>query len=327
MIKKPEFLKKTASLMLALSLAFITSIAVYATVTYDSSTDPVVSLSGLAQYVENYVLKPIDSRISDLSSRISALELGGTGGGSGGFDSEAYQTLIARIAALEESSKLKDEQISKLKSDVESAKNELNGRIGAVEQNYTALSKQITAISDSLTGIKSSIETLKTDKTNLEKDFADLSDKYLAVTKSMRELQTSLDKLTGDGGAISELRAQYNALEESWQLLQAKAGVMYRPVYVENGKTIMAKNADEGILVIVRTGYAVIVSPYNTSGTLQGVNDLTSGEELYNGADAPHMHNLLIPRGGDDGRGIRIESYDGALVMIGGEYVIVDSNG
>ena len=85
MIKKPEFLKKTASLILALSLAFITSIAVYATVTYDSSTDPVVSLSGLAQYVENYVLKPIDSRISDLSSRISALELGGTGGGSGGF--------------------------------------------------------------------------------------------------------------------------------------------------------------------------------------------------------------------------------------------------
>ena len=37
--------------------------------------------------------------------------------------------------------------------------------------------------------------------------------------------------------------------------------------------------------------------------------------------------DLLIPRGGDDGRGIRIESYDGAYVMIGGEYVIVDSNG
>ncbi len=326
MIKKPHFIKKAAPIILALSLAFITSLAVYATISYDSSSDPVVSLSGLGQYVDTYVLKPIDARIADLSARISAIELSGGGGGGGNVDSQAYKTLIARIAALEDSSKTKDEQIAKLQTDLNSAKNELNNRIGAVENNYNDLSRQISAINDTLTGIRNSIETLRTGKNSLDKDFADLSDKYLVVTKSMRDLQNALDGLSGENGELTALKNQYAALEAAWQQLQAKAGVMYHPVYIESGKTIRAKNADEGILVIVRTGYAVVVSPFNTSGTLQGINDLTTGEDLYNGADVPLMHNLLIPRGGEDGRGIRIESYDGAYVMIGGEYVIVDEN-
>ena len=137
----------------------------------------------------------------------------------------------------------------------------------------------------------------------MERDFANLSEKYIAVTKLMNELQSKVDGLTGEGGGVNELREQVKNLQDTWQQLQSKAGVMYRPVFVESGKTVRAKNADEGILVIVRSGYAVIVSPFNTSGTLQGINDLTTGEELYNGADAPLMHNLLIPRGAADGRG------------------------
>lgn len=328
MIKKPEFLKKAASLVLALSFAFITSVAVYATLSYDSSIDPVVSLSGLAQYVQENVLNPLQSSIDDLSARVSAIEISGGGvGGGGGLDSNAYKALIARIAALESGSKEKDARISELESALNSAKDELDGRIDSVENSYTELSRQISSVSDSLTGIRSSIESLKSSKTSMERDFANLSEKYIAVTKLMNELQSKVDGLTGEGGGVNELREQVKNLQDTWQQLQSKAGVMYRPVFVESGKTVRAKNADEGILVIVRSGYAVIVSPFNTSGTLQGINDLTTGEELYNGADAPLMHNLLIPRGAADGRGIHIESYDGAYVMIGGEYVIVDENG
>lgn len=324
MNKIPDKLKKTAALFLALAFAFSASLAVYASLVYDSSIDPVVSLSGLAQYVEDYVLGPLTSRIDSLAARVSALELGGGGGGGGGMSSEAYQSIMSRITALEDAGKTKDERIAALEAALKSAADELGGRLTGVEQNYADIAKQISAINDSLTGIKSSIETLRADKNNIERNFSDLSNKYLQVTKAMNTLQASIDALTGEGGAVTELQNQYATLSETLIQLQTKAGVMYRPVFVESGKIIKAKNADEGILVIVRSGYAVIVSPYNTSGTLQGINDLTNGEELYNGADAPLMHNLLIPRGADDGRGIRIESYDGAYVMIGGEYIIVD---
>ena len=83
MNKIPDKLKKTAALFLALAFAFSASVAVYASLVYDSSIDPVVSLSGLAQYVEDYVLGPLTSRIDSLAARVSALELGGGGGGGG----------------------------------------------------------------------------------------------------------------------------------------------------------------------------------------------------------------------------------------------------
>lgn len=327
MKKIPEKIKKVAALFMALALAFATSLAVYASLVYDSAVDPVVSLSGLAQYVEDYVLSPLSNRIDDLTARVSALELGGGGGGGGGgMNSEAYQAIMSRIAALEEQGKSKDAEIAALKNKLQSLENDHGSRLTEIESNYSNISKQIDSINDSITGIKSSIETLRADKNSLEKNFSDLSNKYLSVTKEMNSLRASIDALTGDSGAITDLRAKYDALRETIEQLQTKAGVMYRPVFVDAGQTIRAKNADEGVLVIVRSGYAVIESPYNTSGTLQGVNDLTTGEELYNGADAPLMHNLLIPRGAEDGRGIRIESYDGAYVMIGGEYIIEDAH-
>ncbi len=327
MNKIPTKIKKVTALFLALALAFATSIAVYASLVYDSAVDPVVSLSGLAQYVENYVLVPLSNRIDDLSTRVSALEIGGGGSSGGGMNSEAYQAIMSRIAALEEQGKTKDEAINELEKKLQSLENDHSSRLNDLETSYSNISKQIDSINDSITGIKSSIETLRADNNNLEKNFSDLSNKYLSVTKEMNTLRSSIDALTGDSGAITDLRTKYEALNDTIQQLQTKAGVMYRPVLVEAGQIIRAKNADEGVLVIVRSGYAVIESPYNTSGTLQGINDLTTGEELYNGADAPLMHNLLIPRGADDGRGIRIESYDGAYVMIGGEYIIEDANG
>ncbi len=326
MITENKFIKKAATLGLAFALALLTSVTVYATVSYsyDSSQDPVVSLSGLAQYVEDYVLTPFNRRINELSERVSALESNGGGGSGSGIGSEAYNTLLSRISALEETIEAQEKELSELRSEISTSGDSVNGRLDSIEKSYTDVTKQISAVNDSITGLSNSLATLKTTISSLDKNCGSLSDKYMSVTKSMNELQSAINALTGTDGDVTKLQQQYDELYSAWQQIQTEVGVMYRPVFVESGKTIKAKNADEGILVIVRSGYAVVVSPYNTSGTLQGVNDLTSGEELYNGADAPLMHNLLIPRGADDGRGILIASYDGAYVMIGGDYVIVD---
>ena len=61
----------------------------------------------------------------------------------------------------------------------------------------------------------------------MERDFANLSEKYIAVTKLMNELQSKVDGLTGEGGGVNELREQVKNLQDTWQQLQSKAGVMY----------------------------------------------------------------------------------------------------
>ncbi|MCL2815639.1 MAG: hypothetical protein FWD23_13660 [Oscillospiraceae bacterium] len=73
----------------------------------------------------------------------------------------------------------------------------------------------------------------------------------------------------------------------------------------------------EGCLeFILRPGSgAVVISNFKT----QGIADLTTGEELLNGAGLPINHSLLIPR--NDGRGISVTSVV-AYVMVRGDYEI-----
>lgn len=90
----------------------------------------------------------------------------------------------------------------------------------------------------------------------------------------------------------------------------------FEVIFVEYGKEIQCTAATE---IILRSGSAEIVSPFDN----QGLSDLTDGKDLKAGASVPKNHNLLIPRG-DDGRGIVITSSDGAYVMVGGAYIIVE---
>lgn len=90
----------------------------------------------------------------------------------------------------------------------------------------------------------------------------------------------------------------------------------FEAVFVESGKLVQCTAATE---IILRSGTAVIVSPFES----QGLSDLTSGEDLKNGTAVPKNHNLLIPRG-NDGRGIKITGSEGAYVMVGGAYTIVE---
>ncbi|MEE0967824.1 MAG: hypothetical protein U0M06_00420 [Clostridia bacterium] len=90
----------------------------------------------------------------------------------------------------------------------------------------------------------------------------------------------------------------------------------FEAIFVEFGKEIQCSAATE---VILRSGTAEIVSPFDN----QGLSDLTDGVDLKAGQNVPKNHNLLIPRG-DDGRGIKITSSEGAYVMVGGAYKIVE---
>ena len=70
--------------------------------------------------------------------------------------------------------------------------------------------------------------------------------------------------------------------------------------------------------LILRSGSAVIVSPFDN----QGLCDMTAGVDLQVGSAVPKNHCLLIPRG-NDGRGIKITGSGTAYVMVGGAYKIV----
>ncbi len=91
------------------------------------------------------------------------------------------------------------------------------------------------------------------------------------------------------------------------------ASTEYQIVTLTKGQTIAATSSLEFIL---RPGSsAVVISPLPENG----IANLTSGSELYNGTEVPINAYCLIPRG--DGRGITCTS-DTAYIMVRGSYEI-----
>lgn len=127
------------------------------------------------------------------------------------------------------------------------------------------------------------------------------------VDEALRPIREAIADLGGDAG---------NNNEDNNNDAPAAVSSTFEAIFVEYGKEIQCTAATE---LILRSGTAKIVSPFDN----QGLSDLTDGKDLKNGAAVPKNHNLLIPRG-NDGRGIVITSSDGAYVMVGGAYVIVE---
>ena len=127
------------------------------------------------------------------------------------------------------------------------------------------------------------------------------------VDEALRPIREAIADLGGDVG---------NNNEDNNNDAPAAVSSTFEAIFVEYGKEIQCTAATE---LILRSGTAKIVSPFDN----QGLSDLTDGKDLKNGAAVPKNHNLLIPRG-NDGRGIVITSSDGAYVMVGGAYVIVE---
>lgn len=86
----------------------------------------------------------------------------------------------------------------------------------------------------------------------------------------------------------------------------------FQVVTVNAGKTLIGGAGTEFIL---RMGKGTIVG-----STRGGIADVTSGTDLANGAEIPSNHHLIVPL--DDGRGLKINSSNDALVMVKGAYSI-----
>ncbi len=316
-------LKRSTALILAFLLASFCSFAVYATVSYDSSQDPVVSLSGMQAFVSEKIddLKTI---VSGIDLRLQALELAySTGnapsGGDSGGNTEALQSLLDRISALEKKTSDLESANAALKNSLDSTKDELNEMISELEEQYATLSSEISSLSDQISKLQGQFTSIKSDVSTLKSDFKQLS----TISTKLNTLTNKVNSLTSASGDIGKLKAQCEQLKADMDEVLLKAGALYKPVFVPYGATIRALEADDSVLVVLRSGSAVAVSPFTSAGTAQGLNDLSDGSELYDGAPLVLFHNVLIPRGGEDGRGVTVTSLDGAYVMIGGNYVII----
>lgn len=316
-------LKRSTALVLAFLLASFCSFAVYATVSYDSSQDPVVSLSGMQAYVSEK-LDDLKTIVSGVDLRLQALELAystgnaPSGGGSGG-STEALQSLLDRISALEKKTSELEEANTSLKNSLDSTKEELSDMIAELEGQYESLSAELSSLSDQLSKLQGQFTSLKSDVSTLSSDFKQLS----TISTKLNSLTNKVNDLTSASGDVGKLKAQCAQLQADMDEVLLKAGTLYKPVFVPYGATIRALSDEDSVLVVLRSGSAVAVSPFTTAGTAQGLNDLSDGGELYDGESLTLFHNVLIPRGGEDGRGVTVTSFDGAYVMIGGNYVII----
>ncbi len=160
----------------------------------------------------------------------------------------------------------------------------------------------------------------------IDKKIADMS---IVIEKKLEEKNKGIDeqlKLCTD--AINSLKEKLDVLEQEntalrteMQTLQDANSVLsqrveenqYKVEFLPKGTKLLAESSCE---IILRTGSAIVVSI-----TINGINDISTGEELMNAESVPLYHSLLVPRGGD-GRGIQITSND-AYVMVRGAYTIV----
>lgn len=314
-------LKRSAVLILALILASASSLAVYAAVNYDSSKDPVVSFSGMIAYVDD-ILADIRTSIKQLEARVAILEIVGPtqGGSTGTVNSSMLQELIDSMEALEKKVSALEEENASLKTDLANTKNEFRSLMDELTAEFTALEKSISELSTSITNLKSDVTKAKNDLSTLNNNFKQISD----ISTKLETVTYKLNALTASGGDITVLQKQVKELQDELDDVLGELGQLYDKVFVPYGATIKATDEDDTVMIVLRTGSAVAVSPYIEVGKIQGLNDLTLGIDICNGESIPLYHNIMIPQGGDDGRGVTVTSLDGAYFLLGGDYTIVE---
>jgi prefoldin subunit 5 len=318
--------KRGAIFALALMLATVSSLAVYASVSYDSSKDPVVAYSGMVAYV-NSVLEEIRTTLSSLDARIKLLELAGppSGEGSGesggaGIGAEQLAEILAEIEALKKSNEDLKKENETLKNDIKNVKNEMLSLIDELSVEYEALKSSLSGLSTDITNLQNQITSTKNDLATLEKNFKQISD----ISTKLETLTYKVNNLTSPKGDIAVLKGQVSELRAELDNVLGELGNIYSTVFVPYGATIYAKDEGDTVMLILRSGSAVAVSPYTQQGTIQGVNDVTDGVDILDGENIPLFNSILIPRGGNDGRGVRVTALDGAYFLIGGNYKIVE---
>ncbi|MBQ4140055.1 MAG: hypothetical protein IJD70_01855 [Clostridia bacterium] len=313
--------KRGAILLLALMLASVSSLAVYAAVSYDSSKDPVVAYSGMVAYVDS-VIKTIRESINSLDSRLTLLEIAGPSEGEStgaNISAEQLADILRRIEELEKANEELEAENGSLKNDIKNAKNELLSLIDELSTDYETMKNSISALSSDITNLQNQITSTKNDLITLEKNFQQIAD----ISTKLETVTYKVNNLTSSKGDITVLKNQVKELQNQLSNVLAELGKVYESVFVPYGATVIASDSDDTVMLILRSGSAVAVSPYTDPGTMQGLNDLTDGKDLYNGDNIPLFNSIMIPRGGKDGRGVTVTSLEGAYFMLGGDYTIV----
>ena len=312
-------LKRGTVLALAIILAAISSLGVYAAVSYDSSKDPVVAYSGMVSYVES-ILSSVWEKISALEARIASVEINGGGGSGSSASSAQVAELMNKLDELSDTVSALQKENSALKTDLKNAKNEFRSLYDELSRSFNELQSSISSLSTDIKSLQSQVTSQKKDLSTLSNNFKQIAD----ISTQLNTLKHKVDALTAAGGDIALLKEQVSHLEDQLNSVLAELGKVYEAVYVPYGATVIATDEDDTVMLILRTGSAVAVSPYVEIGTIQGLNNLTLGNDICNGENVPPYHSIMIPRGGDDGRGVTVTSLDGAYLLLGGDYTIVN---
>jgi len=142
-------------------------------------------------------------------------------------------------------------------------------------------------------------------KPEIEKDYkeknAELESTVASLENKITLLEQKLENTTVTPPAETTPEddapsAQFEVIELTW------------------GEALYAVSACE---IILRAGEAYCIAPDAT----QGLANLTTAAEIYNGQPLTKNHHLLIPRG--DGRGLMANSQS-VFIMVRGEYKIVE---
>jgi CII-binding regulator of phage lambda lysogenization HflD len=318
-MKLKNKLKRGTVLALAIILAAISSLGVYAAVSYDSSKDPVVAYSGMVSYVES-VLSNVWAKLNTLEARIASVEINGGGGAGSSASSAQVAELMKKLDELSNTVSALQKENSALKTDLKNAKNEFRSLYDELSASFNELQSSISSLSTDIKSLQSQITSQKKDLTTLSNNFKQIAD----ISTQLNTLKHKVDALTSAGGDITVLKEQVAHLEGQLDSVLSELGKVYEAVYVPYGATVIATDEADTVMLILRTGSAVAVSPYVEVGTIQGLNNLTLGTDICNGENIPPYHSIMIPRGGDDGRGVTVTSLDGAYFLLGGDFTIVN---
>ncbi len=176
-----------------------------------------------------------------------------------------------------------------------------------IEKEYkeatAGLESTAAALANEVTLLTGEISSLKADTTTLKNAVTALESKLAALEKTLENPGSTTETTPPDTETETPVSEPPSALFEVVELTW--------------GDAVYAVSACE---IQLRAGEAFCIAP----DASQGLADITTGDEIYNGQSLETNHLLLIPRG--DGRGIMANSQS-VFIMVRGEYKIVKGQG
>lgn len=145
---------------------------------------------------------------------------------------------------------------------------------------------------------------------NLAQNFAEKADKSALEAANVR---------------IQNLEKELEVIKETVDSFQTtlNKSTSYEVLRLTYGQKLMSK--EYSLEIILRTGEVEVISPFtneNGGEYVQGIADLTLGEDIKDGTSIAKNHLIVVPKGGD-GRGIIVTGQE-AYILVRGAYEIVE---